>query len=64
MTEQQLIEATGLVARLRRCEQIADKDAGAAMEMGRCRVSLERLGVMIPPRGWSPPVTVSDDDCA
>lgn len=57
MTEEELVEAVGLVARLRRLEQ---KDLPTVDVRDR----LFHLGVQVRPRGWEPPVTVSTDDIA
>lgn len=64
MTEQELAEAVGLVARLRRAEQMAKTSEGWLWAVAQSRGRLEALGVVVPPRGWNPPVTVSGDDLA
>lgn len=63
MTEAQLTEAVGLVARCRRWEHIAETkhDTGAALSAKMCRLRLRELGVEIEARGWQPPAGIGPE---
>jgi hypothetical protein len=60
VTEEQLAEAVGWVARCRRWEHVAEttRSADAAVQAERLRAKLRGYNIEIEPRGWRPPVAI------